>query len=238
MTKFNRTNLGLALVTVAALCGMAQEVAAKDSPLAFTVYVINYARVDARTLVDAESAAAVVFHKSGVNVHWVTSFDASKEIPEEASGPGASRISHLYLSILSKAMSDRMGLPDRSMGLAPGNGVNRQHIYIFYSKVEALAQNPICETIAGNQYFSLVESLILGHAIAHEIGHVLLNLEIHTDSGIMHGSWDMNELREMAKGRLGFSKQQREDIRIEVARRMGRQEDLQTTGIEMASAAR
>ncbi len=183
------------------------------------------------TLTDAESAAAGVFHKSGVNVQWVTSFDPSREKLEEVSGPGSNRASHLYLSILSKAMTDRMGLPAESMGLAPGNGVNRQHIYIFYSKVQYFAQSPICEVVAGNQYLSRVESLILGHAIAHEIGHVLLNLEIHTDLGIMHGSWDANELREMAQGRLGFSREQREVIRTEVARRMGWQENLQTTRI-------
>ena len=36
---------------------------------------------------------------------------------------------------------------------------------------------------------------VLGLAIAHEIGHVLLNSNTHAPSGLMRADWSRNELR-------------------------------------------
>jgi hypothetical protein len=135
-------------------------------------------------------------------------------------------------------MADRFGLRDTVVGIAPGGGTDRKQTYVFYAKVEALALHPCNRDFAGPQYYNVTKGLILGHAIAHEIGHILLNLDIHSANGIMRGSWNTEDLLDAASGRLVFSKQQSEVIRAEVARRMSQQERLQTTGIEIASVAR
>jgi len=48
-------------------------------------------------------------------------------------------------------------------------------------------------------------ALILGHVIAHEIGHVLLNLENHhSPAGIMRGEWNPRVLEDAKAGILVF----------------------------------
>ena len=84
----------------------------------------------------------------------------------------------------------------------------------------------------------MTKALILGHAMAHEIGHILLNLDIHTGIGIMRGSWNMDDLLDAASGQLVFTTQQAAVIRAEVARRMSQQEQLRNAGIEIASVVR
>ena len=238
MKRINKTNLGLGLMVIGGLFGMTQKSAAQDTRLIFTVHIDNYAGVDSSTLAEAENFATAIFRKSGVETRWVTALGPSGEMLEYISGSESIKLTNLHLSILSRVMSDRLGLPDKVTGLAPGNGANRQHIYVFYSKVEALAQNPANQIIAGFRYFQVTKALVLGHAIAHEIGHILLNLDIHTPTGIMRGNWTMNDLLDAASGRLVFSAQQAEVIQTEVARRMGKQEKLETAGIEIASVER
>jgi hypothetical protein len=238
MKGFNRTNLGLGLMMIGGLCGMGQKVAAQDSRLVFTVHINNYADVDSKTLADAEKFASAIFRKSGVETRWVTDLGPSGEMLEYLSGPQSIILTNLRVTVLPRVMSDRFGLADKVTGLAPGNGLNRQQTYVFYSKVEALAQNPANPIIAGPRYFQVTKALVLGHAIAHEIGHILLNLEIHTATGIMRGNWDMNDLLDAASGRLVFSTQQAEVIRTEVTRRMGLQEKMKAAGIEIASVER
>lgn len=52
------------------------------------------------------------------------------------------------------------------------------HVVIFYDRVEALASR-----------VSEATYIILGHAIAHEMGHVLLGSSEHTSGGLMQAGW-------------------------------------------------
>jgi len=49
---------------------------------------------------------------------------------------------------------------------------------------------------------------VLGHVMAHEIGHLLLGLNSHSNLGIMRGSWSREELEAAERGRLLFSSEQ------------------------------
>jgi hypothetical protein len=113
-------------------------------------------------------------------------------------------------------MSIRAGLPDKfpdnAIGLAPGSGPDRQSVYVFYDRVEALARERIAETHAD-------AAQILGHAIAHEIGHLLLNVQTHSAAGIMRGVWNFWDLQNVSYGYLLFTPKQAEVMRVEVRRR-------------------
>ena len=82
---------------------------------------------------------------------------------------------HIQLDILPLLMAGRFGLPNNVMGLAPGTGSDRRLVYVFYSSVEALARR--------QSRAHLSTAVILGHAMAHEIGHLLLNQESHNGGG-------------------------------------------------------
>jgi len=74
------------------------------------------------------------------------------------------------------------------------------------------ARGDVCESASTAQ--------ILAHAMAHEIGHLLLNLETHSDSGIMRATWDVRTLQDACYGYLLFTPQQAELMRTEVQRRL------------------
>jgi hypothetical protein len=65
--------------------------------------------------------------------------------------------------------------------------------------------------------------VILGCAIAHEVGHLLLGPSSHSAGGIMLGEWGPKELQLALMGRLLFASQQAKLIQAEARRRMSLQ---------------
>jgi hypothetical protein len=46
---------------------------------------------------------------------------------------------------------------------------------------------------------------LLGHVLAHEIGHVLQQIDHHSEAGVMKSGWSDGEIASMTKHRLGFT---------------------------------
>lgn len=85
---------------------------------------------------------------------------------------------------------------------------------IFYERVEALAAS-------GNA----ARAIVLGHALAHEIGHLLLGTNDHSLKGLMRGEWLREELRHAAQGNLSFTSEEGEKIRAQLQRSTSVKED-------------
>ena len=63
-------------------------------------------------------------------------------------------------------------------------------------------------------------SVVLGIAIGHEIGHVLLGgLEAHSRTGIMQAKWAKKDLRAANQRALGFAPEEARKLRAEVVLR-------------------
>jgi len=81
------------------------------------------------------------------------------------------------------------------------------------------AQYGVSATIFEDRIEGLWESngtdlaVVLGHAIAHELGHVLLGSAEHSSMGIMRAHWGKADFDQAAMGRLGFTAQQAARIR-------------------------
>jgi hypothetical protein len=92
-----------------------------------------------------------------------------------------------------------------------GVALNETGIYasVFYQCVDEFANEGIA-----------THSQILGHAMAHELGHLLLDLRGHTNFGIMRGRWNVQDLRSASMGSLLFSSEERAPIREAASRRM------------------
>jgi hypothetical protein len=133
-------------------------------------------------------------------------------------------------------MSDRMNIPVGVTGLAPCAGPDRLLAYVFYERVEGLTQRETQIEFAALEVFRGITAppanvqQILGEVIAREIGHILLNLAVRTQTGIMRGHWYLHGLSDIAHGCLDFTKLQGELIKAEVARRI-----QQDTILEAAS---
>ncbi len=65
-------------------------------------------------------------------------------------------------------------------------------------------------------------ALILGHAMAHEIGHLLLGVQSHSRSGLMTRVWKERELRLASTGLLRFTQAQSLRMRQQISVRSGR----------------
>jgi hypothetical protein len=51
-------------------------------------------------------------------------------------------------------------------------------------------------------------SVILGHAMAHELGHLLLGTSSHSPNGLMRSHWTGEDLANASKGNLRFTWEQ------------------------------
>jgi hypothetical protein len=60
---------------------------------------------------------------------------------------------------------------------------------------------------------------ILGAAIAHEVGHLILGANSHTPLGVMNPHWDMTQIRLVRIGELNFNRDQARLLQNEVRRR-------------------
>lgn len=66
-------------------------------------------------------------------------------------------------------------------------------------------------------------AFLLGHVLAHEIGHVLQQVARHSDSGLMKAYWSNREMMSMARQRLRFT-----DFDVKLIRGNLRQENRDT----------
>ena len=66
--------------------------------------------------------------------------------------------------------------------------------------------------------------IILGCVIAHEVGHLLLGSNSHSNSGIMQGQWGRGQIRRAMTGTLLFTQEQARLIRVETEKRMSLQQ--------------
>ena len=104
-----------------------------------------------------------------------------------------------------------------------GVGPNSEVAYVFYERAEQLARQQMAEKRLRESLVGIVErraelSQILGHVIAHELGH-LLGLHSHARTGIMRADWNLTDLQDIACGYFFFTSQQADVIRAEVRRR-------------------
>jgi len=206
--------LGFILTSGVAGAGQSAAAGAPERSVVLTIHVSNRTEVDPMTLIQAERTATGIFKKAGVESRWVDLPSEGK--PANSVYKGSFPLSHIQVTILPSLMSNRLGLPyklpDDVMGLAPGSGPERQSVYVFYDRVAALAVKHIADTHAD-------AAQILGHVVAHEIGHLLLNVETHSDTGIMRGPWSLWDVQNASYGYLLFTTRQAEAIRAEVGRR-------------------
>jgi hypothetical protein len=221
----------LALVMMlTGLAGTAQGKAADfpERSLTLTIDVYNYAKVDAKTMKDAEKVATRIVRETGVETRWVDISDSGQaDLVEERSFDPT----HITLDVLPRAMGDHLQLSNDVMGLAPGVGPDRQIVYVFYNRIDRVNGTQL-QLEARLDGIYVRTSQTFGHAIAHEVGHLLLNTEGHSKTGIMRATWQLDDLRDVALGRLFFTSQQAEVIRAEVIRRVGRHQTVDTAGFE------
>jgi len=185
-------------------------------------------------LAEAEEVATGIFREAGLETRWADSVLTTENDRGNFAGHSTFNLADIQLSVLPREMSDRLGLPNNVMGVVPG--ADAQIAYVFDSTVEALFQTTLSAYRTGHIDRRVSESQILGIAIAHELGHLLLNLQGHSARGIMRGEWGLFDLRNAADGMLLFTPQQAEVLRANARSRNTQREILKVAEVVFRSS--
>ena len=166
-------------------------VEAQDIPK-ITVTVYNRSKMRTPTLKTGLSVAQEVLRRAGVESVWVDCpVPSTQEANQACEQP--LRPNRLILALVPHW--GNRGLQSDALGVAlqveHGSG---SYCYVFQEHLDELA--------AATHTSS---ARLLGHAMAHEIGHLLKGSNSHSAQGLMSKHWYANELRAAAMGSLNFT---------------------------------
>ena len=240
MKKALRWTLSAGLILASGLTGLSHAAAAASSEIrpAITIHVRNYAGVAPRTLTEAEKVATGIFRGAGVDTGWADIIVTAENGHVNSTDHQTFTLADIQLNIFPDVMSDRSGLSNNVMGLAPGTGHDRGIIYVLDSKVRTIFWSTLSAYSRGDMDRHISMGQVLGYVIAHEVGHLLLNQQVHSPHGIMRGDWSFLDFRDMASGMLLFTPQQAEFLRTDVRSRNGRQETINVGELAPPALAR
>jgi hypothetical protein len=185
------------------------------------IHVYNLSGLPPATLDRALREVSRIFAQVDTDVHWELGEPEAEEAHStDQSGPAAFRDQHVrsYLVVrIGRGLA--RNVPSASLGVSLPNAQYGVSATVFQERVESL-----CQT-AGQDF-----AVILGHAIAHELGHVVLASHGHAPAGIMRARWRRADFDQAATGHLGFTSQQGVEIRDYVARKSSRLKELARAG--------
>jgi len=175
-----RVVAAMAFLTSARLVGAADEPAPAPHEAAVTLHVQNRAQVAWPPLEAGEGVAAAIYRNAGIRVLWMHD-ERRPGAPQKA--PSAPTVD-LWVVLLHGSAEQRLikeaQIGAGPLGCAPGNGADGSNrAYVFFDRVLATANR--------RQY---PLPWLLGQVIAHEIGHLLLPPDSHSD-GIMRAELDL-----------------------------------------------
>jgi hypothetical protein len=189
-------------VTSTFACGQAA------ANLEITIHVDDYAGIDPGLLAETEAIAARILQEAGLRTQWSNCRFSTTERTCAATGGG---VTHLYIRLLPEAMAGKLAASTKILGMSLpiSRGTFPVGAYVFSERVGVFAE----------QNRDLVPPL-LGAAITHEVGHLLLAGNAHTVTGLMSAHWGPKERQDALMGVLTFSRRQSEQIRADVSQRM------------------
>ena len=169
-----------------------------------TIVVNNYSQASASLLAKAEKEADRIFSGAGLKAVWLNCSTGQPTADEQRSCQEPVKATDVRLRILSSPVLNKV--QDVVFGFA----VHPVLASVYYEYVVRLAKTDEAE-------FEL--PIILGCAIAHEIGHLLLGSNSHFGIGIMQSKWEREQLRHAMMGTLAFTSEQSKVLGAEVQRR-------------------
>jgi hypothetical protein len=165
-----------------------------------TVLVYNYANVSSTNLAAAEVWAARSYSAAGIGVSWVECPVSTEDSARFRACEQALDKHPVFISIIPARMAARIARPPKesedTLGMASGF-----HAFVLYDRIVQWAGK-----------WGLEEWVILGHTLAHELGHLLLGEQSHSATGVMRPLMQRQDLR-LESGQFLFLPKQARKLR-------------------------
>ncbi|HEY6990937.1 MAG TPA: hypothetical protein VH369_21255 [Bryobacteraceae bacterium] len=164
-----------------------------------SVSVFDFAHVGDRTLDQAEKLAAEIFVSAGIVVRLTTAIpDGPLGSDFSAPSPDGCRESPLPVIIQVQILPHApAGFRPSALGYSLPCAQSGAQITLYADRMEAVSRTT-------NASFYRV----LGHSLAHELGHVLRRSEAHDASGLMKDVWTSADWRRAALSIVIFNSPQ------------------------------
>ena len=151
-----------------------------------TVLVRDLVGIDPAIRNIARTQAIRILNHAGIELRWI---DAnSSEDPNLTSTS--------YLTVVIAAQPPAGWTTQDTMGLAPTRTGPYRRAYVFSTMITAFLHSFTPESQSNY-------GIVLGHAIAHELGHLLISGDAH-GVGIMRPDWAYREWEQALEGTLLF----------------------------------
>ena len=198
-------NAALIFVLVGATLLSVPSIAAGDSHLVIRTY-------DVTSQPDADRAAAVaaaraILEGAGLNIVWAA---CDRVGARDADHPCLTRLGPNEISVRLVRLAASPGTRQPTLGysLVDTRGRTGALATIYVDRVAALAGSAAMDV-----------PTVLGRAIAHEVGHLLLGTAEHSRTGVMRAAWSPIVLRRHQPGDWQFSAHDAQALREALQRR-------------------
>jgi hypothetical protein len=174
------------------------------------VIVYDYADVAPEVLAKAEKRIEAIFQELHVRVVWVDHTDFKKRFQDRSDAEKEQEELDSIDVTLRILLHSRVALKNSALGEALPCRIGKDACIanVFMNRV---VEQTDVEKIGVDQ--------VLGHAMAHEIGHILLGSNSHSSSGLMKSKWGPEDMKRAAKGDLLFTPEQAQTIRKNLTKR-------------------
>ena len=154
---------------------------------AITIRVVNEA-ADPESLSRARLEVSEIFARSGIDLIWRDCVLARTDGPVRDACQGDRGPAEFWMRIVIRRP------PHASKNVLGFAELDTRSAGIYYPAAAGIAQRS--GTGAGR---------ILGAAMAHEIGHLLLGARAHARHGVMRANWDLGQIDRISRGALDFT---------------------------------
>lgn len=138
----------------------------------------------------AEGYATRIYQPIGIDLRWKI-----RCTEDERNAPGTDRAPNLTTIGIEWIPKAPPTIPSQARALALPFQATGERVLLFLDRIMPVLQE---------REFA---AAILGHILAHEIGHVLMGQDAHTSHGLMKGVWNNLEQTEMLYRPMQFTQE-------------------------------
>jgi hypothetical protein len=180
------------------LFSIREAIAQEPARLSVRVIIHDSASVPVDILETARNQTAATFARAGIDLNW-----------SSAGNCGSDDDGRFCIQVLLRPRNAQSAPGARRiMGVALAADPLRAVLSLYFDAVTDVARR-----------YGSPRGDVLGLALSHEMGHVLLPPPSHSSSGIMQASWDGDDLRHILFGDAAFTDAQVLAMRSRLASR-------------------